>query len=149
MKWILGFLSLVFGAFSVYPDREFQSRYPRVESYEIRPGVLATPKYARDGALCEVAIEKRHVHGDLVDLGSTLPRELALQMIDELVPQSERGKATIQLAGTDYIDVMDGQTTVTMANYQNVSIQIFRTRSDSGDVAVIVKWKNACAHPTN
>jgi hypothetical protein len=121
----------------------------RVESYEIRPGVLATPAYSKNGALCEVSIEKRHVQRDTVDLGSTIPRKVVLEMIDELAPPSERGKATVQLGGLDYMDVISGSMAIATAEYQNVSVRIFRTRSESGDTAVVLKWKNDCGSREN
>jgi len=144
MKRIFGVLSLAFLVGATYPDHDLRSKYPRVESYEIRPGVMATPTYAESGVLCEVSIEKRHVNQDTVDLGSTIPRKVALEIIDELAPPYERGKATFQLAGFDYMDVISGPMAVAMADYENVSVQIFRTRSDSGDTAVIITWKNTC-----
>jgi hypothetical protein len=144
MKWILAISFLTLIAPGTNPAQAPRLRYPRFESYEIRPGVLATPKYAGRGGLCEIFIEKRHLQGDTVELEPTMPRELVLEMIDELVPRSERGKATMQLAGFDYIDQIDGATTITFAEYERVSIQIYRATSGTGDTAAIVKWKNAC-----
>jgi hypothetical protein len=145
MKLALGACALIFVAGIAHPDRDFNTRYNRVESYEIRPGTFATPSYTDSGALCEVSIEKRHVQGGKVDLSSTLSRKVVLGIIDELAPSYERGKATMQLAGSDYIDVINGSSDVAMADYDNVSIQIFGNRSDSGDIAAIIKWKNVCA----
>lgn len=151
MKWILGVTSLVFISLPVvHPARDFESRYPRFESYQIRPGVFATPRYAETGILCAVSIEKRHVQGDTVDLGSTIQHKVALEIIDELAPPSERGKATMQLAGHDYIDLINGSSTVSIAEYENVSVQIHGTSThatitDSGDLAVILTWKNICS----
>jgi hypothetical protein len=118
-----------------------------VESYEIRPGVLATPKYARNGALCQISIEKRHVQDASVDLGSTIPHKLSLEMIEELAPPSERGRADLQFAGSDYIYAGSGSMEIATADYKNILVQIFKTRSDPGDTAVILKWKNACDTP--
>jgi hypothetical protein len=149
MKWILGVSSLIFAAFGVHSTQEFLSRYARVEFYEIRPGVLAMPQYAADGEVCQLALEKRRIRSDGIDLGtSTMPRELVLEMIDELAPRSERGKAVIQLAGRDYMDVISGSTVTAVADYENVSVQIFRTTSANGDIAVLLNWKrDACASP--
>jgi hypothetical protein len=151
MKWVLGVASLAFISLTiVQPARDFESRYPRIESYQIRPGVFATPSYAKTGVLCAVSIEKRHVQGDTVDLGSTIPHKVALEIIDELVPPSERGKPTMQLAGHDYIDLINGSSDVAIAEYEKVSIQIHGTSThatvtDSGDLAVVITWKNACS----
>ena len=118
-----------------------------MEVYEIRPGVLAMPKYADDGELCQVSIEKLHIHQDVVELGvPTMSRATVLEMIDELAPPSERGKAISQLAGFDYIDVINGTADVAAANYENVLVQIHGSTSAPGDVAVVLDWKRkACA----
>jgi len=144
MKWIFGLSSVIFLAFGTHSAQEFQSRYTRVESYQIRPGVLGTPKYAANGILCEIFIEKRHIQGDTVELGPTIPHVLTLEMIDELVPPSERGKPIMQLGGSDYIDTVQGRIEITFAAYEKVSIQIFKATSDTGDTAAIVRWKNVC-----
>lgn len=144
MKWILAISFLTLGALSVNLAQEPRLHYPRFESYEIRPGVLATPQYSSRGALCRIFIEKRHLQGDTVEMEPTMPRELVLAMIEELAPRSERGKATMQLAGFDYFDEIDGATTVTFAEYERVSIQIYRATSGTGDTAVIVRWKSSC-----
>ncbi len=145
MKWILALSFLTLTALSADPPQTPRLRYPRFESYEIRPGVLATPKYISRGGLCEIFIEKRHLQGETAEMEPTIPRELLLEMVDELAPRSERGKATTQLAGYDYIDQIDGATAVTFAEYERVSIQIYRATSGIGDTAAIVRWKNVCS----
>lgn len=147
MKWILGISSLVVVILGLPTTHQFLAGYPRMESYEIRPGVLAMPKYADDGELCQVSIEKLHIQKSGVELGvPTMSRETVLKMIDELAPPSERGKAITQLAGFDYIDVINGTADVAAANYQNVSVRIYGSTSAPGDVAVVLDWKRkACA----
>lgn len=147
MKWMLGISCLIVAILGVSATHQFLATYPRVEAYEIRPGVLAMPKYADDGELCQVAIEKLHVQQDVVELGvPTMPRATVLEMIDELAPPSERGKAISQLAGFDYIDVVNGTADISAANYENVLVQIHGSTSASGDVAVVLDWnRKACA----
>lgn len=146
MKWILGISSLVVVILGVPATHQFRASYPSVESYEIRPGVLAMPKYANDGELCQVSIEKLHIQQNGVELGvPTMSRQTVLKMIDELAPPSERGRAISQLAGFDYIDVINGTADVAAANYQNVSVKIYGSTSAPGDVAVVLVWKRkAC-----
>jgi hypothetical protein len=147
MKWILGISSLAVVIFGVPATQQFPASYPRVESYEIRPGVLAMPKYADDGELCQVSIEKLHIQQSGVELGvPTMSRETVLKIIDELAPPSERGKAISQLAGHDYIDVINGTADVAAANYQYLSVRIYGSTSSPGDVAVVLDWKRkTCA----
>jgi hypothetical protein len=87
MKWMLVISSLIFVILGVPATYQPLANYPRVESYEIRPGVLAMPKYAEDGELCRVSIEKLHVQQSGVELGvPTMSREIVLKMIEELAP---------------------------------------------------------------
>jgi hypothetical protein len=146
MKWMLAISSLIVAIVGVPATHQSLTKYPRLESYEIRPGVLAMPKYADDGELCQVSIEKLHVQDSGVELGvPTMSRESVLKMIDELAPPSERGKAITQLAGFDYIDIINGTADVAAANYENVSVQIYGSTSAPGDVAVVLDWKRkAC-----
>jgi len=142
MKWIFGVSSLVIAVLGMHSAQELRSRYTRVESYEIRPGVLAMPKYAKDGTICQISIEKLHVQSDSVELGTpTMSHELVLEMIDELAPQSVRGNALTHFAGLDYVDEINGLTDVAVANYESISVRIFRLRSDDGDIAAILQWK--------
>lgn len=91
MKCILVLSSWLFISL-FHPAQDFQSRYSRVESYEIHPGILATPTYAAGGTLCRVSIERPHVQPNSIELGpSTMARKLVLGMIDELAPPSARG----------------------------------------------------------
>jgi hypothetical protein len=78
-----------------------------------------------------------------VDLDGTIPREIVLELIDELAPPAERGKSTREPGSFDY-DFISGSMVVTPIDYENVSIQIHRTRPGFGDKAVILRWKNAC-----
>lgn len=142
MKWLLGVLLITIGTFAARTTHQFPASYPRVESYEIRPGVLAMPKYADDGELCQVSIEKLHVQQSSVELGApTMSREIVLKIVDELAPPSERGRAISQIGGFDYIDVINGTVDIAAANYENVSVQIYGSTSVHGDVAVVLHWK--------
>jgi hypothetical protein len=146
MKWLLGISFVTLVIVGVSATHQSLASYPRVESCEIRPGVLAMPRYADDGELCQVSIEKLHVQRNGVELGvPTMPRETVLKIIDELAPPSERGKAISQFAGFDYIDVINGTADIAAANYENLSVQIYGSTSASGDVAVVLRWKReAC-----
>lgn len=144
MKWILGLSFLIFAGPSSFQMPDFQSRYPRVESYEVRPGVLATPIYGPGGQLCQVSFEQRHIQQDAVHMQSAMPRKLVLEIINELAPSHERGRPILEVAGDDYLDIISGDSMTTVADYENVSVQIFKMRSGPDDVAAIIEWKHAC-----
>ena len=38
---------------------ELSAKYPVVTSYEVRPGILMTPKYSDDGQVCEMSFGRQ------------------------------------------------------------------------------------------
>ncbi len=74
---------------SASSGREKFANYKAVETYEIRPGILMMPRYSADGQVCEVEFQRRHYVDGEVYLGSTIPHETTLKIIDEIVPGSE------------------------------------------------------------
>jgi hypothetical protein len=126
------------------PQSEMFSRYKSVETYEIRPGILMMPKYAEDGRVCEVTLEKHHYSNETASLGSAIPRETITQLVDELVPAKERGPLAMNF-GKEYVSAYSGNSITTFAEYENVSIQIFGIASpptSAGDVVAVIQWKN-------
>jgi hypothetical protein len=129
---------------------DLATKYPVVSAYEVRPGILMTAKYAEDGQACEITLEKRHQTPEKIDLGSTIPRERVKQLIDELVPASEKGQPTKRyLKGAE--STIGGGVVDTESEFENVSIQIVGSTSescDSGDEVVTIRWKKrTCAAP--
>lgn len=120
------------------------ARYPPVTSYEVRPGVLMTPKYATDGLVCEMVIERRHKTETGINFGDFLSKELVKELVDELVPEAERGKNLTEFLNT----TIDGGFITTEYAYENVLIRVHGiTRPEpSGDMVVIITWrKRACS----
>lgn len=144
MKWILGIFSVALIAQIVNPDEKFQSRYKGVESYEVRSGILATPTYGKNGVLCRISLEKRHVQPDIVEMSPTIPSKLTQEIIDELAPPSERGPRSRASGPFDY-EIINGSVAVLPLNYENVSVDIYRETSSQGDTAVILTWDKACS----
>ncbi len=83
------------------------AKYKVVEGYELRPGILVMPKYAGDGQVCEIVIQKEHYAGGVTNLYSTIPHNEILKIIDELVPASERGPS-LKTLGQEYISLTYG-----------------------------------------
>lgn len=143
MKWILGISSLFFVALGMNPGEKFQSRYKRVESYEVRPGILASPTYGKNGVLCRISIEKRHVQPGIVEMSPTIPSKLTQEIIDELAPPSERGPRS-RVSSPFAYDIINGSLAVLLIVYKNVSVETYRDTSNQGDTAVILTWDKAC-----
>lgn len=130
------------------PNNQF-NRYKVVEAYQIRPGILMMPRYAVEGQVCEIGLEKLHYSPEMIRLDSDLSRQEISQILDELVPSPERGPKPIGR-------VEQGRTTVSGRGmigdeeYQNVSIRIFGRFSPADgkdgatldEVAATLTWKN-------
>lgn len=150
---MLKFLSLVSLAalfLFVRPQNDRFSRYKSVEAYEVRSGILMMPRYTEDGQVCEITLEKHHYSNGTANVGSTIPRETFIELVDELVPQSQRGQQTMNF-GKEYMSAYGGNGVTTFAEYENVSVHIAgiaSPRTSAGDIVAIVKWKKrTCAPP--
>jgi hypothetical protein len=129
---------------------DISNKYPVVNAYQVRPGIVMTAKYADDGQVCEMVLEKRHKTTDGADFDSTIPHEVVRQLLDELVPTAERGKTTKRyFRGSDSESTILGNVEITESEYENVSIRIFGGVSSpglSGDVVITIRWKKrTCA----
>ena len=123
------------------------AKYKSIEAYEIRPGILMMPRYAADGQICEIGLEKLHYSPETIQLDSSLSRKEIDQIFDELVPTDERGPQSKDFAGT--LITESGQSLTTNIDFQNVLIQIYGKTSSvrKGEVVVdeviaTLKWKN-------
>jgi hypothetical protein len=129
---------------------DISSKYPVVNAYDVRPGILLTAKYAEDGQVCEMTLEKRHKTPDKTDFGSTIPHGVIRQLIDELAPASERGKPAKRYLRGDSESTISGTIETTESEYENISIQILGNLSPTelGDVVATIRWKKrTCAAP--
>jgi hypothetical protein len=142
MSKLIGFACAVMVLFLFgKPQSDRFSKYRAVEAYEIRSGILMMPSYASDGQLCQIELEKRHYSNETAFLDPKLPHEVMMQIIDELVPPSERGPQTMNF-GKEYMSAYSGNSVTTFAEYKNVSIDIYREASSAGDVVAMIRWKN-------
>jgi|GEM_PF-3119794 len=152
------FIALAFGiAFlaisaTAQTAKDLNARYgaPR-DSYEIRPGIFMTAKFAPDGRLCEVSVEKRHVKssGSILVDETFMSQDEMTPVVEELVPINERGKESNPSGLITIIGV--GMTTA--YDYENVRITYYRAVVDrkgrakntitvSGTAAIVIQWKN-------
>jgi hypothetical protein len=125
---------------------ELNSKYGvPTQSYEIRPGIFLTVKYAADGQACEMAVEKRHVRASgTIDLDSTtLSSEEKKMIVEDLIPVAKRGKRS-EVSGD--IAIIGGGGTES-DDYENISITYYSNYSPSknaiirGTVAIVIRWK--------
>lgn len=117
---------------------ELAAKYPVVAAYEVRPGILMTAQYAKDGQICEMVLETRHYRTpDEIDLSSTIPPGLIDQLTDEMVPASERGPATNRWLTNSHVA---GGVSHVQRDFENVLIERDGSAS-TGDEIVIIRWK--------
>ena len=125
---------------------DLRTKYPVVTSYEVRPGILMTPRYTPDGLVCEMSIQKQSVTRSGVRLDFYMNNKLIKELIDELVPSSVRGKPW---NGSDWngVVVTSGVINTTTYGFENLSVAVV-DRSDEprlGSMVVVITWKNrAC-----
>ena len=124
------------------------SRYRRVDAYELRPGVLATAEFDKEGKVCGITVEKRHTSVSGIELGSTLPRPLVEELISELAPTALRGQPInpkLQKLGNSSIF---GGMEERLDDYEHVSITVVgdvANDTDPGAKVLLVRWKRkAC-----
>ena len=117
------------------------AKYPVIAAYQVRPGILMTARYSEDGQVCEMVLERRYTP-DQSDADSTISPKLEDQLIEELVPTTERGQAKSRWLGNSFVA---GGVTHTERDFENVLIEIDGTVSE-GDKVVVIHWKKrACA----
>jgi hypothetical protein len=148
LAFALAFLSI---SATAQTAKDLNTKYgaPR-DSYEIRSGIFATTKFAPDGRLCEMSVEKRHVKSSgaiLVD-ETLMSQDEMTPIVGELVPINERGKES---TASGLIRIM-GVGMTTTYDYENVRITYYaglapNHRSKAaivvrGTAAIVIQWKN-------
>ena len=68
------FASICLHAVVAGPSSERIRKYHGVETYEIRPGIIATSAYTTSHDLYEISIEKRHYSNNRADMDAVMPK---------------------------------------------------------------------------
>jgi hypothetical protein len=136
---LLGIPAIAWGQTSA----DLSMKYHQVTSYELRPSIVMTPKYAADGQVCEMDIERRHKTDTEVYFGSSFSEKDVKELVDELVPQQERGKNLTEPLNS----VVDGGFNTTEYKYENILVSVRGiTRPQPEDMVVIITWpKRLCS----
>ena len=126
---------------------DLSAKYPHVIAYKVRPDVLMTARFAADGQVCEMTVEKRQKTDNGIVFGSTFSEQEVRSLMDDLVPENERGRnLTRALNGT----VMGGFMTEDYT-YENVLFHvdgITRPEGAAGNRVITVTWrKRPCSEP--
>jgi len=136
---MLGIATVAWGQSSA----DLSAKYRQITSYELRPDVVMTPKYAADGQVCEMVLEKRQKTETGMVFGVSFSGKEVKALVDELVPDAERGRdLTKPLNST-----VDGSFMTTEYTYENVRVRVYGiTRpAPAGDRVITITWpKRAC-----
>jgi hypothetical protein len=82
-------------------QRQLDEKYPKVNAYLVRPNILLTAKYSTDGRVCEMALQPVRWTGDNTVLLFPRSQKETIPVVEEIVPESERGEKLGGLFGTD------------------------------------------------
>jgi len=122
---------------------DLSAKYPRVTAFKVRPDVLMTARFASDGQVCEMTLEKRHTTDTSIVLGDTFSDTEVRSLMDDLVPESERGRNLTRALN----ETVTGGSIVTQYTYENVRVDVYGTTRPvpAGDKVIVITWpKRAC-----
>ena len=99
---------------------DLSTKYPHFTAYKIGPDLLMTPKFASDGQVCEMAIEKRHLEGNRYHTETLFSSEKEVQDVGEsIVPEKERGRNLTPVLNGEVI----GSDMTTEYTYENLRVR--------------------------
>jgi hypothetical protein len=136
-----------------YTHEDF-AKYKAVEAYEVRPGILMMPRYSADGHVCEIGLEPQHYLPELIRLDSDLSQSEIDQLLERVVPETERGPKAMNPTGA--LITRSGSALTTNIDFERVSVQIYdrvisqpkKKEIITENVAVVIKWKGReCQRP--
>ena len=137
------FLALV-GAALGQTSVDLSSKYSQVTAYNVRPHVLMTAKFAADGQVCEMTLEKRQKTDSGIVYEDTFSQTEIRSLVDDLVPENQRGRnLTRVLNGT-----FTGSFMTEEYKYENVVVHVdglTRPAGAAGNRVITITWpKRSC-----
>jgi hypothetical protein len=127
-------LPIVTSAQSATDLRQKYQVSSRVESYDVRPGIIATVSYGDDGKVASILLTPPISYDDTGTTKHEMPMKTVEEVLTELVPLSKRGEVC-----EDYGDVGSVYALRRRIDYANVSISRI-TRADVAAREVLVEW---------
>ena len=124
---------------------DLNAKYPHVTAYEVRPNVLMTARFAVDGQVCEMILEKRQKTDTRIVYGDTFSETEVKSLMDDLVPEDVRGRNLTPVLNGD----ITGGFINTEYTYENVLFRIdgiTRPAGAAGDRVISITWrKRTCS----
>jgi hypothetical protein len=140
MKSLLAILFICLAA-NAQTREELHKRYgsPIIETFTIRPGVSVTVSYAETGEVCEMIIHPQQLTSALdYPITKTMQSKAVTEVIDELVPISQRGKRLIG-SFLNHICLPLNNCWGVMDSYERVTI--LRNGGDDKERYARIRWK--------
>lgn len=124
-------------------QRQLDEKYPKVNAYLVRPNILLTARYSTDGRVCDMALQPVRWTGDTVLL-FPLSEEDVIHVVEEIVPESERGKKLGGLLDTDAkLSAFHGHSFSTPYIYEKITVNFAGTMDKNGDdMVAVVTWRD-------
>lgn len=133
----LGML-ICFGTNTAQTTNDMRQKYGSPDDkgqYLVRPEIGMSVSFAKDGQACKVLIKSLPHMGREESFSEGFDSEMVSQIIDEIVPNSVRGRRGREIS-------FSGQVTVT--DYENVKIRrtmVSKWDSSKGEHAAEIVWK--------
>jgi len=122
---------------------DLSAKYRQLTSYELRPTAVMTPRFAADGQVCEMVIERRQNTDTGIVFATSFSDEEVRQFVDELAPEAERGRDLTKHLN----ETVDGDFITTEYDYESVVVRVYGiTRpAPAGNRVIIITWpQRAC-----
>ena len=123
-------------------QRQLEEKYPKLNAYLVRPNILLTARYSSDGRVCQMALQPVRWTGDSVLL-FPLSEEETVRVVEEIVPEGERGHRKGGLLGVDQLSVFAGHSVSTPYIYERITMDFAGTTEKGGrDMVAVVTWND-------
>ena len=101
---------------------DLSAKYSHFTAYKIGPYLLMTPKFAADGQVCEMAIEKRHLEDNRLKSETLFSSDKEVRDVGEsIVPEKERGPNLTRVLNEEVI----GSDMNVEYTYENVLVRAY------------------------
>ena len=106
----------------------------RIESYDVRPGMIATVSYGGDGQVVSILLTPPIVSNEHRPVRNEMPMKAVEEVLNELVPMAKRGEVCEDHGAFGSIHAWNRRI-----DYENVSIRSV-TRGDVAAHHVLIEW---------
>ena len=139
-KWLLLSLFTILLASSSLAQTatELRQKYKvssRIESYYVRPGLIATVSYGKDEQVVSILLTPPIADNESGIAENEMPVEVVEEVLNELVPVAKRGEVC-----TDYGSLGSGAWLNKRIDYENVSINSLVRGNNIAARHVLIEW---------